>query len=163
MIEFSDYLCGHCREFALDKEPLIEEAYIATGKVQYVFHYYALGEAQVLLGEASHCAADQGQFWAYHRTMFENQSRFGSVDSLETLQRLLDEFAEQAGLDMAGFQACWTGHENQEAIIRAVQDARERGVSGTPTFAIGGELLVGNQPYEVFEQAIEAALTEAAQ
>ena len=57
----------------METEPKIINDYVATGKVQYIYHYYALGEAQVLLEEAGHCAADQGHFWAYNKLMFENQ------------------------------------------------------------------------------------------
>ena len=158
IIEYSDYLCGHCKGFALEKEPLIIKEYVETGQAQYIYHYYALGEAQVLLGEAAHCAADQGRFWEYHSVMFESQDRFASVATMEDLQTLLRQFAEQAGLEVADFEACWESHQHQQTIIDAVMSAREKGVGGTPTISIQGELFVGNQPYEVFQQAIEAAL-----
>jgi protein-disulfide isomerase len=163
VIEYSDYLCGHCKGFALEKEPLIEKEYVAAGKVQYIYHYYALGQAQVLLGEAAHCAADQGRFWEYHATMFENQSRFVSVETMEDLQVLLADFAEQAGLDVSEFKECWNSHQHQQTIIDAVLAAREEGVGGTPTISVQDELIVGNQPYEVFQKAIEAALAKADQ
>jgi protein-disulfide isomerase len=161
IIEYSDYLCGHCKGFALEKEPLIEEEYVASGKVQYIYHYYALGEAQVLLGEAAHCAADQGRFWEYHKVMFESQDRFGSIQTLEDLQGLLTEFAEGANLDVGEFEECWNSHKHQQTIIDAVLAAREEGVGGTPTISVGGELIVGNQDYNVFKTAIEEALAQA--
>jgi protein-disulfide isomerase len=163
MIEFSDYLCGHCRDFALEKEPLIVDEYVATGRVQYIFHYYALGEAQILLGEASHCAADQGHFWEYHRAMFENQSRFTSITTLEEPQALLFELAEQVGLDLPAFQTCWNSHQHQETVIEAVRSAREVGVGGTPAFSIQDQLIIGNQPFSVFQQVIEASLADRGQ
>jgi len=163
IIEYSDYLCGYCRGYALEKEPLITKEYVETGQVQYIYHYYALGEAQVLLGEAAHCAADQGQFWDYHKVMFESQDRFGSVATMADLQALLRQFSEQAGLDVTEFEACWDSHRHQQTIIDAVMSAREKGVSRTPTISIQGELFVGNQPYEVFQKAIEAALVDASQ
>jgi protein-disulfide isomerase len=162
-IEYSDYLCGHCGNFALEKEPRIVKEYVTTGKVQYIYHYYALGEAQVLLGEAAHCAADQGHFWKYHKVMFENQGRFGSISTWEELQALLVEFAGQVGLDVPDFETCWTSHRHQQTIINSIMSAREVGVGGTPTFSIQGELIVGNVPYDTFQQAIEAALAELEQ
>jgi protein-disulfide isomerase len=161
IIEYSDYLCGHCQGFALEKEPMIAEAYVETGKAQYIYHYYALGEAQVLLGEAAHCAADQGRFWEYHNVMFESQDRFGSIATMADLQTLLRQFAEQSGLDVTKFEECWDSHQHQQTIIDAVIAAREEGVGGTPTISIQGELFVGNQPYEVFQNAIEAALNDS--
>jgi protein-disulfide isomerase len=160
-IEYSDYLCGHCRNFALETEPKIVNDYVATGKVQYIYHYYALGEAQILLEEAGHCAADQGHFWPYNKLMFENQGRFRTVESLEDLQALLNEFAQQADLDVAEFETCWNSHQHQQNIVELVLSAFELNINGTPTFSIQGKLIVGNQPYQVFQQAIEASLKEA--
>jgi protein-disulfide isomerase len=160
LIEYSDYLCGHCRAFVLEKEPQLIDEYVATGKVQYISHYYALGEAQVFLVEAAHCAADQERFWPYYRTMFENQARFRSVESLEDLQTLLNEFAGQADLDVSKFEACWNSHQHRQDIIESIQAAYEKGVQSTPTFSVQGEMIVGNQPYEVFQQAIENSLAE---
>ncbi len=156
LVEYSDYLCGHCANFALETEPRLIKEYVATGQVQYIYHYYAL--QQTLLAEASHCAADQGHFWEYHRVMFASQNRFGSVSTMEELQALLIEFAAQVGLDTSEFETCWSSHRHQDAIIEAATSARESGVGSTPTFSIQGELFVGNQPYEVFQQAIEASL-----
>jgi protein-disulfide isomerase len=161
VIEYSDYLCGHCRNFFLEKEPMIVKEYVDTGKVQYIHHYYALGEAQVLLSEASHCAADQDRFFEYHEVMFENQGQFGSVETLEDLQSQLTELAEQAELDVAEFEECWSSHQHQETVIDAVMAARERGVGSTPTISVQGELIVGDQPYDVFQKAIEAGLAGA--
>ena len=158
LIEYSDYLCGHCKDFALETEPRLVEEYVATGKVQYIYHYFVLG--QTLLDEAAHCAADQGHFWEYHRVMFAGQSRFGDISTMEALQALLVEFAEQVGLDVPEFEACWSSHRHQQAIIEATQAGFDMGINGTPTFSVQGELMVGNQPYENFQKAIEASLEQ---
>ena len=163
IVEYSDYLCGHCRNYAFDTEPRIVDEYVASGKVQYIFHYYALGEVQVLLSEAAHCAADQGHFWEYHKLMFENQRSFGSISSLEELQSLLVQIAQQVDVDVSAFETCWSSHQHQETIVESVLSARESGVGGTPTFSIQGDLLVGNQPFETFREAIEASLAEVEQ
>jgi protein-disulfide isomerase len=136
---------------------------VVNGQVQYIYQYYALGNAQVLLGEAAHCAADQGRFWGYHVAMFSNQDRFGPISTMDELQTLLAEIADVVGLDVSEFEECWGSHQHQETIIESIQAARAIGVGGTPTVSIQGEMIVGNQPYDVFQQAIEAALAEADQ
>jgi protein-disulfide isomerase len=39
-------------------------------------------------------------------------------------------------------------------------DAANLGITGTPSFQVNGELLVGNQPYENFQAAIERVLID---
>ncbi len=39
-------------------------------------------------------------------------------------------------------------------------DVRQKGFTGTPTFVIGNQRIVGAQPFEVFAAAIDAALAK---
>jgi protein-disulfide isomerase len=163
MFEYTDYFCGHCAYFSLEKVPLIEEEYVATGKVQYIMQYYALGQdARLLVVEAGACAADQGHFFEYQRTLFSNQQELANTP-IDQWKDLLMQYAGQVGLDVATFEACWEQAPHQEQILTSINDARQKGVSGTPAFLINGELVVGNQPYEQFQAVIEQALAEATQ
>jgi len=163
MFEYSDYFCGHCATFALEKAPQIEEAYVATGKVQYIAQYYALGlDARLSIVEAAACAADQGRFFEYQRALFVDQQKLGTTP-VDQWGDLLAQYAQQLGLDTATFGACWEQTSHREQILTSIDDARQKGVGGTPAFLINGELLVGNQPYEQFQAVIEQALAEATQ
>ena len=66
-------------------------------------------------------------------------------------------------LDEASFEACWDRGQHQGQIIASIDDARRKGISSTPAFVINGKMVVGNQPYETFQAAIEEALAEATQ
>lgn len=162
-IEYSDYFCGHCAGFALEKAPQIEEEYVTTGKVQYITQYYALGlDARLSVVEAGACAADQGRFFEYQRILFTNQQQLGATP-IDQWQDLLVQYAQQVELDVATFEACWEQAPHQEQILASIEDARQRGVSGTPAFMINGQLVVGNQPYERFQAVIEEALAGVTQ
>jgi protein-disulfide isomerase len=64
LIEFSDYQCPSCGQFAREVMPRIEKHYIQTGKVRYVFrdlpleqihpHAFKAAAAARCAGEASH-------------------------------------------------------------------------------------------------------------
>ena len=43
-------------------------------------------------------------------------------------------------------------------VEKDFQDGTSYGINGTPTFFINGIVVVGAQPYEVFEQIIEQEL-----
>ena len=161
MIEFSDYFCGHCATFALDKAPLIEEEYVNTGKVQYIVQYYALGmDARLSVVEAGACAADQGRFFEYQRELFSHQQQLGQT-SVDQWGDLLLGYAQQVGLDVETFGSCWEQAPHQEQILTSITAARQKGVGGTPAFLINGQLVVGNQPFEQFQAVIEQALDGA--
>lgn len=54
-----------------------------------------------------------------------------------------------------------TSPEAKELIATRAQEGRELGVTGTPSFLLGGRPIVGAQPTDVFIDAVESALAEA--
>jgi hypothetical protein len=64
LVEFSDFQCSYCRKFWRDTLPGIEEKYIRTGKVRFVYRHLAiLGAPSVEAAIAAECADQQGKFW----------------------------------------------------------------------------------------------------
>ena len=105
---------------------------------------------------AARAAQEQGKFWEYHDLLYENQSSPGAFSD-ENLLAL----AREAGLDVEEFEASLASGEHRGAVMGAFTKGQRNGVSGTPTFVVNGQTLVGAQPVRVFEQAIEGALQEA--
>jgi predicted DsbA family dithiol-disulfide isomerase len=68
---------------------------------------------------------------------------------------LLDLVAE-AGLDRAEAQAVLAEGRYSDRIAASTQEANRHGIYAIPAFVLGGRLLVmGAQPEELFEQAVE--------
>ena len=107
---------------------------------------------------AARAAQEQGKFWEYHDLLYENQSAPGAF-SEENLVAL----AREAGLDVDEFEASLASGEHRRAVMEAFAEGQRNGITGTPTFVVNGQTLVGAQPVGVFEQAIERALQEAGQ
>jgi protein-disulfide isomerase len=154
MIELSDYRCPWCGRFARETEPEIQREYIATGKVQLEFRNMVVeGEASALAAEAAECANEQGQYWDYHYMLYDNQQTFDAG--------VLKGFAEELGLDQEAFGECLDSHRHRQLVIDETMAGREAGVTGTPSFFVNGELVVGYRSFEDFRPLIEDALREA--
>lgn len=156
MIEYSDYGCGHCRNFVLDTFDLIKKDYIDTGKVKYISHPFYLGNPTMgIATEAAWCANDQGKFFEYQHILQENQ---GEIDySIESLTKLAGEI----GLDETTFSECASNRTHQADVERARQAASNRGINSTPTFFINDRRVEGNYPYETFKQMIDQEIANA--
>lgn len=144
--------------------PLIEQNYIATGKVVLVFWNYPLPPDQHpqagIAAEATECAGLQGKFWPAHNQVFLDQESWsGNPNALQVFQG----YADTVGLDKARFQTCMTEHQTAEKINNDMMQAYQIGVRSTPTFVVNGQGLMGAYPYEQFQRLIEAALAAAAQ
>jgi protein-disulfide isomerase len=156
VIEFSDFRCHFCNVFFEEAGQQIEETYIEEGLVRLGYHHAAYqGEQSILAAEASECAAAQDAFWRYHDYLF-------AVSGEQQFTRdNLQEFARELDLDTEAFNTCMESGEFSEVVLGETARAQTIGIRGTPSFLINGEPLVGAQPYENFEQVIEAALAEA--
>lgn len=136
--------------------PALLETYIKTGKVKLVYKHAAiLGQESFWAGQAAECAADQRKFWEFHDLLFAKQS--GENQGAFNKDKLIG-FATELKLDIKTFSDCLN---NDKTLSRVQQDTAEGqriGLRGTPHFLINGQALVGAQPFEVFQQAIDQAL-----
>lgn len=115
-------------------------------------HFAFLGPESKWAGEASECAADQNAFWEYHDFLFNNQNGENkgafNKDNLKA-------FAVQLALDPQTFNECLDSGKYTEIVQQETAWAQSLGVQSTPTFVLNGQGIVGAQPFEVFQQAIE--------
>jgi len=121
------------------------------------WHFAFLGQESFDAAEASECAADQDAFWEYHDLLFEQQS--GENQGAYARENL-KEFAADLGLDTQAFNECLDSGKYTQIVQEQTQTAQSIGVSSTPAFVINGRAVIGAQPYNVFEQTIEQALSE---
>lgn len=99
-------------------------------------------------------ARDEGRLDDFRAAAMDAYWRLGH--SLED-DTSLREIAAQAGLDRGLALVA----ADQRAYLRRVDDTRaeadEQGVTGVPTLFLGGEVVVGCQPYEVIAEAARRA------
>ena len=154
--EYSDFQCPYCARAAENIDPRIEQDYVTDGRVKLVFHPMAqIGQESVWAAEAAECANEQGKFWDYHDKLFENQhGENQGAFSINNLKR----FAEELGLDTQTFNLCLDSHKYEALVKAETQDARKKGIGGTPTFVIGDQTVVGLKSYDELKKVIEAEL-----
>ena len=86
----------------------------------------------------------------YENQNGENRGAF-SKDNLK-------QFAGQLGLDTDKFNQCFDSGKYTEVVEQENELARQLGVQSTPSFVINGTPVIGAQPFENFQQVIEALL-----
>jgi len=153
IIEFSDFECPFCKRFVSQTLPQIEEKYIKTGKVKFVYKNFPLGFYQnsQKAAEAAACSKDQGKFWEMHDMLFNKGVKVG-IDGFK-------QYAVDLGLDATKFNTCLDTDAKASEVQTDLAEGSAAGIRGTPGFLINGKKLSGAQPFEVFQQMIEAELT----
>ena len=153
-VEFTDYECPFCRRFRETTYPVIRERF--DGKVKWVVRNYPLSQIHPnaqLAAEAAECALDQNRFWEYHDLLFARYDRLGRAE--------LKSHARELGLDGDQFDSCLDSGEKQPVVQSDLRDGFRFGVTGTPTFFINGQVVVGAQGPDLVSAFIEVALEEA--
>ena len=157
ILEFGDYQCTFCYKFHQQTLEKIKESYIDTGKVNYTYKDFPLnGLDSILAAEASFCANEQGKYWEYHDTIFNNWA--GERTGWITSNSLLD-FAEQNKLNVNEFTGCVNNHKYTQKVIENQKFAENIGINATPSFLIFNDeklvRVIGAQPIEKFVDAIQ--------
>ncbi len=125
LIEFADFGCPFCEKQHPTMKKLVEHY---GDDVNWVYrhltldsiHPYARGAAL-----ASECAAEQGEFWTMSNLLFKNERPI-----------FYKGYANILSLDINKFEQCQSSEKYSSAIAEDKQDARDAGVSGTPSIVI---------------------------
>ena len=158
VVEYSDFQCPYCQQFATGPGQQLREEYVEQGQVRFVYRHFAfIGNESLWAAEASECANEQGRFWDYHDKLFaeqagENQGAF-SKDNLRA-------FAADLGLDTEQFDQCFASGRYQDQVQEDIQDAQRRRLNSTPSILVDGQYLPNGASYPVLQAAVEAALAQ---
>lgn len=156
VVEYADFQCPFCRQFAAGPERQLQKDYVDTNQVRFVFRHLAfIGPESLLAAQAAECANEQGRFWDYHDKLFEEQGAENSgAFSPENLKR----FATELGLDAPQFNQCLDSGKYQAKVQQEVAEAGRLGIRSTPTLLVNGQLIRNGSDYQRLQTAIEAAL-----
>lgn len=151
VVEFGDFECPVCR----DNEPDVKQMLAAYGdRINFVFKHFPISEIHPdaeRAAEASECARDQGKFWQYHDTLYDNQDAIHG-------DGILLKYAQDAGLDGQRFTDCLKNGAKSDVVQRDLAEGIRAGVQGTPTFFIDDKKLEGIHTFAEFKSVLDAEL-----
>ena len=152
ILEWGDYQCTFCYKFHQNTLDIINEDFIKTGKVKFIFKDFPLnGPDSKLAAEASYCAQDQEKYWQYHDELYKN---WGGERTGWITRESLDKFAEIVDLDIEKFNKCLDDHKYENKVDLLYAFGKEIGIDATPSFLVFNDEKIikirGNQPLEVF-------------
>ena len=162
VIEFADFECPGCGQFATLTEPDIRTRLVNTGKVRmrYIDFPLPMHKNTWDASLAAACANDQGKFWEMHDQLFNNQDRWNG-EATSRPRPVIAELAKAVGLDMSKYGACMDAETHRAKVQAHLQEAERRGINQTPSFVIGGQVVAGAIPYDTFKKLVDDAAAKA--
>ena len=157
IVEFGDYQCTFCYKFHDETMKRINEKYIKTENVNFIYKDFPLnGKQSILASEASYCAEKQGKFWEYHNTLYNN---WGGENTGWITENVLLGFAKDVRLNLDDFSQCLENSEFRQKVLNNEQFGKDIGINATPSFLIFNDdevyRIIGAQPFEKFEQVFQ--------
>jgi protein-disulfide isomerase len=166
LVEFGDFECPGCAQYAELVEPEIRADYVNTGKIRFRFIDYPLsGHANTLnASNAAACADEQGKFWEMHDLIYATQHLWNTQATNDPDKHFKATARQITGLDATKFDECVDSRRNQAKVQAHLKMATDRGIGGTPTFLLGNQQFGGmpvNQLRDLLDRAIAAATPTA--
>lgn len=190
IVEYSDYQCPFCRSFYLNAYKDIKANFIDKGVAKLIFKDFPLDfhKDAIYASNAAECArkvAGDEAYYAYHDVIFDLQGpvQNGTVPITDDMVK---DIAKTVKVDGKQFNKCVEDKEFYSEVaadfLAAQQATANRlarlnpdtlepeiidipaedavGVNATPTIFINDIKVIGAQPYEVFEFAINSELNK---
>ncbi len=158
IVEISDFQCPFCAQFYTETLPSVDSAYIATGRVSYVWISYPNPTHPLAWPaiEASFCAGAVGKFWPMHDLLFERQAEWTAAeDPVDTFQR----YASELNIEAASFADCVRNDRMAPLQTRDYTNVVRSGIQSTPYFILADSVAIrGAADFETFRSAIDTLL-----
>ena len=154
IIEFASLSCPHCAEFHKTRFDWLKENYIDTGKVRFIFRDFPLNRPALLGSMVAHCA-DPSKYFAYLSLLFKNQEKWAFSQPVEAQ---LVKLARVSGMGQEKLLNCLEDEALAEKIIQSrLESQNTYNIESTPSFLVGGQLIVGVPSEERLRELIEGA------
>ena len=153
IVEFTDFHCPYCSRGAQTLKEVMKKY---DGQVRLVVRHFPLSGHPAAMPAALYFEAiglqNPAAAWKFYDALFADQEKLsGGEDYLKKVAENLDLNMERLAKDL----------ENEKIKARIAADMRAFETSrfdGVPVFVVNGTVLIGAQPAEALEAAIQDAL-----
>jgi protein-disulfide isomerase len=150
LVEFFDYNCGYCKRALADMIDLMK----ADPKLRIVLKEFpVLGQGSV---EAAQVAVavrmqdkDGKKYLEFHQRLLGNRGQIDKARAMAT--------AKEVGLDIARLEKDLTSAEVKATLEESFKLAEPLGLNGTPSYVIGGDVVVGAIGFQALKEKVSAA------
>ncbi len=160
---WSDYQCPFCQQFEDGSLQTIVKNYVASGKVKIIFKDFPFlgpdSTTDALYARAIWSLYPH-QYFAWRTALFTAQPEENSLSAADNKAHVQKIDASIPGIDPAKVDQAVVS--NEAAYTQEINADRDEGtafgVTGTPSFIIGTQLLSGAPAYSAFDQLISSQL-----
>ncbi len=155
IVEYASATCPHCANFHKGTFKELEEKYIKTGKVRFVFREFPFDNPSLAAFMLARCAPKE-KYFPMIDVLFQQQRKWASQGA--DVRGELFNIARLAGFTQKTFDECLKNEEIAKGVIAVRDLGTELGVSSTPTFFVNGVMMKGNNGMAQFDAMMKPFL-----
>jgi protein-disulfide isomerase len=151
MIEYSSLTCPHCASFHAVTLPQIKAAYLDTGKAKFIYRDFPFDTVGMSAAMVARCSGDR--YFTVLDLLFQAQATWaGSLNPTSAIKTVV----APAGMTGAEVDACLAVADLRNGITNTKTAGQQQyGITGTPTFVIGSQIIVGAYPFATFDAVLK--------
>ena len=150
LVEFFDYNCGYCKRALDDMAKLMK----TEPELKIVLKDFpVLGPGSVEAAQVAGAVRNQlkgDKFWAFHYKLLSTHGQVGKAQALAV--------AKDSGVDMDQLTKDLGKPEVRAGIEQNMQLADSLALTGTPTYVVGSEVVVGAVGYDQLKNKVDNLL-----
>lgn len=147
LVEFFDYNCGYCKKMLPDIGRLMQN----DPDLRVILRDFPiLSDASVEAAQVAAAVRNQfhgEKFWEFHRQLLGSHGPVGKAQALAVAQSL--------GADMKRIAKDMEAPSVKEGLDESDRLGRDLALSGTPSYVVGGEVLVGALGYDALKAKLD--------
>ncbi len=148
IVEFFDYRCGYCKKVFPTIQALLKE----DGNIRYVLKEFPiLGPESMIASQAALAVWDSApdKYRALHTALMTTRGQLS--------EKRIFSIAEKLAIDVAALRKGMAKAVVTDELNNNMKLARSLGISGTPAFIVGEELVPGAVGIDTLKKLISAA------
>jgi protein-disulfide isomerase len=164
IIEFGDYKCPNCKNFAENVIPAIQQELVDTGKAKLYFLNDSFINTDSIrsakFAESVFQELGNETFWKFHDLLYKKQPEDPKYEKMDIFDEkfLTDTLKEVANeSDVNKVVENFRAKKSESAWQKDMDLAEKLGVAGTPTLYVDGKLFEGKSLDDLAEMVDKAA------
>lgn len=140
--EYASPTCPHCAHFHETNWARLKTEFIDRGRVRLSMHEMLTPPAPVALGMLQVMragGADANEYFRRFGIVFARQQQILASGTMAGVRDALVALGGEWGLSQAQVLTALQDQAGVERIRRSIEEANQRGVTGTPTFFVNGQ------------------------
>ncbi len=141
LVEYASFTCPHCASFHKKVLPYLNEKYIDSGNVKFVYREVYFDAPGLWAGLLARCASKE-KYFGIVDLLYDKQEKWSSGTSEKEILGELFSIGRQVGIEEKEINLCFKNKNKSLNLIDAyLKNSKSDKITSTPSVVLNGKLI----------------------